>query len=134
MSHSAASASAASPATDEPAADTQSAADFLRTLDQVENGVICTVQRVVASNGMPESARWLTEIGFVPGERVRVLDRAWPGGDPLKIRVGDSTFALRRWEAACIEVRAGSAPGTGQPAAARGGEPPSGTSRDASEQ
>ena len=32
---------------------------------------------------------------------------AWlPGGDPLVVRVGTSTFALRRVEAACIHVKA----------------------------
>ena len=47
----------------------------------------------------------LLEVGFLPGERVRVVARAFPGGDPLAVRIGDSTFALRRAEAACIEVR-----------------------------
>ena len=46
----------------------------------------------------------LAEIGFLPGERVAVLARAWPGGDPLVVGVGPSRFALRRAEAACVEV------------------------------
>jgi ferrous iron transport protein A len=54
----------------------------------------------------PEWARWLTEIGFLPGEPVMVLARARPGGDPLVVRVGDSTFALRIAEARCIQVEA----------------------------
>jgi ferrous iron transport protein A len=33
-----------------------------------------------------------------------VMNRALPGGDPLVVRVGNSTFALRRVEAACIHV------------------------------
>ena len=30
----------------------------------------------------------LLEIGFLPGERVRVVARAFPAGDPLAVRVG----------------------------------------------
>jgi ferrous iron transport protein A len=52
----------------------------------------------------PEWGQWLTEIGFLPGEPVMLLARARPGGDPLVVRVGDSTFALRRAEASCIQV------------------------------
>jgi ferrous iron transport protein A len=53
-----------------------------------------------------ERARQLEEIGFLPGEQVSVMTRAYPGGDPLVVRVGMSTFALRRAEARCIEVEA----------------------------
>lgn len=46
----------------------------------------------------------LVELGFVPGERVRVVREGRPGGEPLAIRVGHTTFALRRYEAAFIRV------------------------------
>lgn len=46
----------------------------------------------------------LAEIGFLPGERVMVMARGRPGDDPLVVRVGLSTFALRRAEAACVHV------------------------------
>lgn len=62
------------------------------------------VVRVTAPATMPEWQAWLSEIGFLPGEPVMILTRGHPGGDPLVVRVGDSTFALRRAEAACIEV------------------------------
>jgi len=61
---------------------------------------------VTAPADMPEWQSWLSEMGFLPGERVVILTRGHPGGDPLVVRVGDSTFALRRAEAACIEVAA----------------------------
>ena len=48
----------------------------------------------------------LVEIGFLPGQRVRVLARAAAGGDPIAVRVGRSTFALRRSEAALVRVGA----------------------------
>ena len=63
-----------------------------------------TVQSVGAPVAAPEWRHWLEEIGFLPGERVELLARAEPGGDPLVVRVGDSTFALRRAEAACVQV------------------------------
>jgi len=51
----------------------------------------------------------LLEIGFLPGEPVRVIARGQPGADPLAVRVGHATFALRRHEASLVRVRAGSA-------------------------
>ena len=48
----------------------------------------------------------LVEIGFLPGQRVSVVARATGGGDPLAVRVGRSTFALRRREAASVRVGA----------------------------
>ncbi len=62
------------------------------------------VVRVKAPAGAPEWELWLAEIGFIPGERVTLMARARPGGDPLVVRIGDSTFALRRAEAACVQV------------------------------
>lgn len=63
-----------------------------------------TVLSVAAPPHAPEWADWLAQIGFLPGERVTLTARARPGGDPLVVRVGDSTFALRRAEAECVEV------------------------------
>jgi len=48
----------------------------------------------------------LMEIGFLPGERVRVIARGFGGGEPLAVRVGQATFALRRREAALVRVQA----------------------------
>ena len=64
------------------------------------------VTRVHGDSPHEERARQLEEIGFLPGEQVSVMTRALPGGDPLVVRVGLSTFALRAAEAACIEVHA----------------------------
>lgn len=46
----------------------------------------------------------LLEIGFLPGERLCVVARSFPGGDPLAVRIGRTTFALRRREASLIRV------------------------------
>ena len=82
------------------------AADFgpAATLDQVSIGDLFSVRRVQAPHAAPEWARWLEEIGFIDGEKVSLMARALPGGDPLVVRVGQSTFALRRAEAACVHV------------------------------
>ena len=47
----------------------------------------------------------LLEIGFLPGEVVRVLARGGLGGDPIAVRVGQATFALRRREASMVQVQ-----------------------------
>lgn len=52
----------------------------------------------------------LLEIGFLPGERLRVIARGLPGGEPIAVRLGHATFALRRFEAALIDVRPGALP------------------------
>ncbi len=76
------------------------------TLDKIETGQTWSVRALQAPAADPEWTRWLDEIGFVPGERVQLLARAFPGGDPLVVRVGQSTFALRVAEAACIHLTA----------------------------
>ena len=76
------------------------------TLDLALIGQALTVQHVQAPHAAPEWARWLEEIGFLAGERVMLITRGLPGGDPLVVRIGQSTFALRRAEAACVRVAA----------------------------
>ena len=46
----------------------------------------------------------LADLGFLPGEQVRIVARGWLAREPLAIRVGTATFALRRFEAACVKV------------------------------
>lgn len=46
----------------------------------------------------------LRDLGFVAGTRCEVVARMWLGGDPLVVRIGGSTFALRRAEAAAVRV------------------------------
>jgi ferrous iron transport protein A len=77
----------------------------LHTLDLIaldERHVVCAV---TAPAGAPEWAARLEEIGFIPGEQVALIARGAFGGDPLVVRVGQSTFALRRAEAACVSVQ-----------------------------
>lgn len=46
----------------------------------------------------------LGELGFLPGEPVRLLRRGPGGREPLAVQVGDTLFALRLVEADCVEV------------------------------
>lgn len=46
----------------------------------------------------------LMEIGFIPGEPVQVLHKGFLGGGPIAVRIGQSTFALRPFEAELISV------------------------------
>jgi ferrous iron transport protein A len=68
-----------------------------------------TVARVVSvdpgTTGAPmELSKRLAELGFLPGERVRVLGRGFFAREPLAVRIGTGTFALRLFEAACVQV------------------------------
>ena len=51
-----------------------------------------------------ELGRRLAELGFLPGEAVRVVARGLLAREPIAVRVGTGTFALRLFEAACIRV------------------------------
>ena len=51
-----------------------------------------------------ELALRLFEIGFIDGEQVRVVARGHPGGDPVAVRVGNTMFALCRFEAERVLV------------------------------
>jgi ferrous iron transport protein A len=74
------------------------------SLAQAPTGMPFVVTQVLPDPQAPERARQLEEIGFYPGEQVMVMTRGIPGGDPLVVRIGQSTFALRGAEAACIQV------------------------------
>lgn len=86
-------------------------------LDQLALQQAAVVVDVVAGSAPDDVDRVLrlTEIGFVPGERVRVVAHGFPGREPVAVRVGHTTFALRGHEAALIRVQ----PDTPKRAAAR---------------
>jgi ferrous iron transport protein A len=51
-----------------------------------------------------ELGRRLAELGFLPGEAVRIVARGLLARAPIAVRIGTGTFALRLFEAACIRV------------------------------
>lgn len=65
-------------------------------------GLVC-VSEFARADGDSMLAR-LRDLGFVNGARCEVVARMWPGGDPLAVRIGGSTFALRRAEAEAVQV------------------------------
>ena len=77
-------------------------------LSSLRAGVAGTVTAVLppATPRDEPLVRRLAEIGFLPGESLRVMARA-PGAEPIAVRVGRSTFALRRFEAALVQVEPG---------------------------
>lgn len=64
------------------------------------------VLRVDDATPVDPIARRLRELGFVPGETVRVVAQGPLGGDPLLVQVGYTRFALRRAEALRVRVSA----------------------------
>jgi ferrous iron transport protein A len=48
--------------------------------------------------------RRLMELGFVTGEHIEILAEARPGRDPFVVRIGTTTFALRRHEVETVWV------------------------------
>jgi ferrous iron transport protein A len=78
-------------------------------LDQAPLSTVWRVARVSAPAGQDEQVRQLEELGFLPGESVCVMTRGLFSGDPLAVRVGLSTFALRRDEARCIVLESSGA-------------------------
>ena len=78
------------------------------TLDQLPVRTFATIRAVRSSHHDGGALkRRLMELGFVPGERVQVLRRVFHGHGPLAVRVGTSTFAMRRMESSLIEVLPG---------------------------
>jgi len=81
------------------------------SLDQFPLHQWATVLDVADPSGVQdhELVLRLAEIGFVPGEPVRIVAAGLPGREPLAVRLGHTTFALRRHEAAMIRVIPGAA-------------------------
>ncbi len=75
-------------------------------LADLATGAVARVVSVSQSEGSApnELGRRLAELGFLPGEAVRVVARGLLAREPIAVRVGTGTFALRLFEAACIRV------------------------------
>jgi ferrous iron transport protein A len=74
-------------------------------LADLATGAVARVVSVSSTDALvPEMGRRLAELGFLPGEAVRVVARGLMAREPIAVRVGTGTFALRLFEAACIRV------------------------------
>jgi ferrous iron transport protein A len=87
-------------------ADRCTAASDSIGLTDLPEGTIARVIRVSPGcDGAPkELSKRLAELGFLPGERVRIVGRGFFSREPLAVRIGTGTFALRLFEAACVQV------------------------------
>lgn len=72
----------------------------------LKKGECATVTGLAATDDAEQLAMKmrLLELGFVPGEKVRIVAESFPRRDPIAVRLGSTTFALRRHEAAMIHV------------------------------
>jgi ferrous iron transport protein A len=75
-------------------------------LTELSIGTRARVVSVVAADAAApvELGRRLAELGFLPGEAVRIVARGLMARAPIAVRIGTGTFALRLFEAACIRV------------------------------
>ena len=79
----------------------------LGSLRKGARGVVTDVRDDAQSLGdeaQSTVSRRLLELGFIPGEAFEVVAEIWPGGDPIAVRLGNTTFALRRREAVAVMV------------------------------
>lgn len=75
-------------------------------LSDLPAGQAATIERVDHRSDADSIAVRLRDLGFVPGEPVRVVARGLIGADPLVVQIGFTRFALRRGEAARVVVQA----------------------------
>jgi ferrous iron transport protein A len=75
-------------------------------LNDLSLGTLARVVSVSAGDAAApvELGRRLAELGFLPGEVVRIVARGLMARAPIAVRIGTGTFALRLFEAACIRV------------------------------
>jgi ferrous iron transport protein A len=71
-------------------------------LDRLAKGKVGRVAGFrVGDDGMVVKLR---EIGFAEGDEVELLGRGWLGGAPLSVRLNRTVIALRKGEAALVQV------------------------------
>jgi ferrous iron transport protein A len=73
-------------------------------LTDLSKGATALVERVEDIHAPDPIAQRLRDLGFVPGEPVRVVARAPWSADPLLVQIGSTRFALRRAEAQRVSV------------------------------
>ncbi|TAM07036.1 MAG: ferrous iron transport protein A [Paraburkholderia sp.] len=78
-------------------------------LTDLSRGTPAYVERVDDAHERDPIAQRLRDLGFVPGEPVRVVAHAPWSADPLLVQIGSTRFALRRAEAQRVSVHEASA-------------------------
>ena len=85
------------------APDANAGAQALPLLGKGRNAVVVGMAPAEDDEQIAVQIR-LRELGFVPGEELRIVAESFPGRDPIAVRLGSTTFALRRFEAAMVRV------------------------------
>lgn len=75
----------------------------LSDLPRGAGGIVVSVESVGTNDVI---ARRLRDLGFVAGEAVSVLAFGPISREPILVRIGDARFALRRAEAARVQLQA----------------------------
>ena len=89
------------------APDSMAKTDRLVPLSSIDVGQTVTIREVrTGATGLEggDLGLRLLELGFVVGESLRVVAHGYPGREPLAVRIGNTTFALRRFEADYVLV------------------------------
>jgi ferrous iron transport protein A len=73
-------------------------------LTDLAKGSHAVVDHVEGHSPTDAIAQRLRDIGFVPGEPVRVVALGPWGADPILVQIGSTRFALRRKEAGRVSV------------------------------
>ena len=73
-------------------------------LSQLAKGSTAQVLGVQSIDSDDAIAQRLLDLGFVAGELVKCISLAPFGGDPLLVQIGYTRFALRKVEAARVQV------------------------------
>jgi ferrous iron transport protein A len=73
-------------------------------LSELAKGATAVIHDVEDSQQNDPISRRLRDLGFVRGEPVRIVAQGPIGGDPLLVEIGFTRFALRRAEAARVQV------------------------------
>ena len=68
---------------------------MMKTADQLNKG---QSSKIIACNDLQ-----MQDIGFIPGETLRIMEVALFGGTKV-VRIGSSTFAVRDTELATVEI------------------------------
>ena len=78
----------------------------LSVLKDKQTAIIRQVHRTQTNNAdqLDLIASRLENLGFVEGEKVTVITKGIFGGDPILVQLGFTRFALRKNEAAKIEI------------------------------
>jgi ferrous iron transport protein A len=86
-----------------PATLSAQTAPHLAMLKKGDCAIVTGLAKTVGADQLAIKMR-LLELGFAAGEKVRVVAESFPRRDPMAVRVGNTIFALRRAEAALIQV------------------------------